>query len=152
MSRTLLIRARGAEWFERSFLAAFKPVTILALLATLVLIFAFQAENILTNWLAVILLAVPIMIQVYFISGLVYLLMRWFAVPHNVAAPGALIGASNFFELAVAVAITLFGPTSGAALATVVGVLVEVPVMLSVCKGCNASRGWYGRTAAPPAA
>ncbi len=151
VSRSLLIRVRGAEWFERSFLAAFKPVTILALLATLILIFAFQAENILTNWLAVILIAVPIMIQVYFNSGLVYLLMRWFAVPHNVAAPGALIGASNFFELAVAVAITLFGPTSGAALATVVGVLVEVPVMLSVCKVCNASRGWYGRTADPAA-
>ena len=148
LSRTLLIRARGPVWFEQSFLAVFKPVTILALLATLVLIFAFQAENILTNWLAVLLIAVPIMIQVYFNAGLVYLLMRLFKVPHNVAAPGALIGASNFFELAVAVAITLFGPTSGAALATVVGVLVEVPVMLSVCKVCNASRGWYGRTAA----
>jgi len=145
LSRTLLIRARGAAWFEQRFLAVFKPVTILALLATLVLIFAFQAENILTNWLAVILIAVPIMIQVYFNSGLVYLFMRFFKVPHNVAAPGALIGASNFFELAVAVAITLFGPTSGAALATVVGVLVEVPVMLSVCRVCNASRGWYGR-------
>ena len=145
LSRTLLIRTRGSAWFERSFLAVFKPVTILALLATLVLIFAFQAENILTNWLAVILIAVPIMIQVYFNSGLVYLLMRLFKVPHNVASPGALIGASNFFELAVAVAITLFGPTSGAALATVVGVLVEVPVMLSVCKICNQSRGWYQR-------
>jgi ACR3 family arsenite transporter len=148
LSRTLLIRTRGSAWFERSFLAVFKPVTILALLATLVLIFAFQAENILTNWLAVILIAVPIMIQVYFNSGLVYLLMRLFKVPHNVASPGALIGASNFFELAVAVAITLFGPTSGAALATVVGVLVEVPVMLSVCRVCNASRGWYERGAA----
>jgi ACR3 family arsenite transporter len=148
LSRTLLIGTRGSAWFERSFLAVFKPVTILALLATLVLIFAFQAENILTNWLAVILIAVPIMIQVYFNSGLVYLLMRLFKVPHNVASPGALIGASNFFELAVAVAITLFGPTSGAALATVVGVLVEVPVMLSVCRVCNASRGWYERGAA----
>ena len=152
LSRTLLIRARGPVWFEQSFLAVFKPVTILALLATLVLIFAFQAENILTNWLAVLLIAVPIMIQVYFNAGLVYLLMRLFKVPHNVAAPGALIGASNFFELAVAVAITLFGPTSGAALATVVGVLVEVPVMLSVCKVCNASRGWYGRTGGAAAA
>ena len=85
----------------------------------------------------------PILIQVYFNSSLTYLLMRWFKVPHNVASPGALIGASNFFELAVAVAITLFGPSSGAALACVVGVLVEVPVMLSVCNVCNASRGWY---------
>ena len=98
----------------------FKPITVIALLATLVLIFAFQAANILTNWVAVILIAIPIVIQVYFNSGLVYLLMRAFRVQHNVATPGALIGASNFFELAVAVAITLFGPTSSAALATVV--------------------------------
>ena len=91
----------------------------------------------------VLLLTVPILIQVYSNSSLAYLLMRWLRVPHNVAAPGALIGASNFFELAVAVAITLFGPGSGAALATVVGVLVEVPVMLSVCKICNGSRDWY---------
>src|SRR5208337_1301404 len=95
------------------------------------------------RWLAVALLAVPIIIQVYFNSTLVYLLMRKWRVPHNVASPGALIGASNFFELAVAVAITLFGADSGAALATVVGVLVEVPVMLSVCKICNESRNWY---------
>ena len=151
LSRTLLIRTRGRDWFEQSFLAVFKPVTILALLATLVLIFTFQAENILTNWFAVILIAVPIMIQVYFNSGLVYLLMRFFKVPHNVAAPGALIGASNFFELAVAVAITLFGPTSGAALATIVGVLVEVPVMLSVCRVCNGSRSWYDAGVVVPA-
>jgi ACR3 family arsenite transporter len=89
---------------------------------------------------------VPIIIQVYFNSGLVYLLMRGLRVSHNVAAPGALIGASNFFELAVAVAITLFGANSGAALATVVGVLVEVPVMLSVCSFCNRTRAWF-----PPA-
>ena len=87
------------------------------------------------------------MMQVYFNSSLTYLLMRWCKVPHNIASPGALIGASNFFELAVAVAITLFGPSSGAALACVVGVLVEVPVMLSVCRVCNASRGWYQRGA-----
>jgi ACR3 family arsenite transporter len=118
-------------------------VTIFALLLTLLLIFAFQAENLTTRWFAVVLIAVPILIQVYFNSSLTYLLMRRFKVPHNVASPGALIGASNFFELAVAVAITLFGPSSGAALACVVGVLVEVPVMLSVCKVCNASRGWY---------
>ena len=120
-------------------------VLIFALLVTLVLIFAFQAENLTTRWLAVLLLAVPIVIQVYFNSSLTYLLMRWLKVEHNVAAPGTLIGASNFFELAVAVAITLFGPSSPAALACVVGVLVEVPVMLSVCKVCNASRAWYQR-------
>ncbi|MFA6543285.1 MAG: ACR3 family arsenite efflux transporter [Limisphaerales bacterium] len=145
LSRAALIRSRGADWFEHGFLPRFRPVTIVALLATLVLIFAFQAENITHNWTAVLLLAVPILIQVYFNSGLTYGLMRLFKVPHNIASPGALIGASNFFELAVAVAITLFGPTSPAALATVVGVLVEVPVMLSVCRMCNASRGWYQR-------
>lgn len=148
LARTALLRTHGRDWFERSFLPKFHPVTVMALLATLVLIFAFQADNLTTRWFAVVLLAVPIMVQVYFNSGLTYLLMRWFKVPHNVASPGALIGASNFFELAVAVAITLFGPSSGAALACVVGVLVEVPVMLSVCKVCNASRGWYGRGAA----
>lgn len=145
LSRWALIRRGGADWFEQRFLPRFRPVTIVALLATLVLIFAFQAENIMRNWTAVLLLAVPILLQVYFNSGLTYGLMRLFKVPHNVASPGALIGASNFFELAVAVAITLFGPTSPAALATVVGVLVEVPVMLSVCRLCNASRDWYQR-------
>ena len=90
-----------------------------------------------------LLIAVPIIVQVFFNSGLTYLLMKWFRVEHSVAAPGALIGASNFFELAVAVAITLFGPDSPAALATVVGVLVEVPVMLSVCNVCNRTRGWF---------
>jgi ACR3 family arsenite transporter len=106
-------------------------VTTAALLATLVLIFAFQADNLTGRFLHVLLIAIPILVQVYFNSALAYGLMRVFRIPHNVAAPGALIGASNFFELAVAVAITLFGPDSGAALATVVGVLVEVPVMLS---------------------
>jgi len=110
-----------------------------------VLIFAFQSENLTKRWTAVLLIAVPIIIQVYFNSGLAYLLMRFIRVEHNIASPGALIGASNFFELAVAVAITLFGPESGAALATVVGVLVEVPVMLSVCAICNHSRAWYER-------
>lgn len=143
LTRTLLLKARGREWFEQKLLPKFHPVTIAALLLTLVLIFAFQAENLTSKWFAVLLLAVPITLQVYFNSSLAYLLMRWLKVPHNVASPGALIGASNFFELAVAVAITLFGAGSGAALATVVGVLVEVPVMLSVCKICNQSRGWY---------
>jgi len=145
ISRELLLSARGPAWFALAFLPRFRPVTIAALLATLVLIFAFQADNIVTNWMPVLLLAVPIMIQVYFNASLTYLLMRLFRVKHNVATPGALIGASNFFELAVAVAITLFGPTSAAALATVVGVLVEVPVMLSVCRMCTSSRAWYDR-------
>jgi len=143
LTRTWLLRSQGKEWFEHKFLPKFHPVMISALLLTLVLIFAFQATNLTHRWLAVLLIAVPIIIQVYFNSGLVYVLMRGLRVPHNVAAPGALIGASNFFELAVAVAITLFGANSGAALATVVGVLVEVPVMLSVCHFCNRTRDWF---------
>ena len=127
----------------------FAPITVLALLATLVLIFAFQAENITTRWFHVVLIAVPILIQVYFNAGLTYGLMRLFRVNYAVAAPGALIGASNFFELAVATAIALYGPGSGAALATVVGVLVEVPVMLSVCRVCVATRQWFPQEAAP---
>lgn len=145
LSRATLIRAKGAAWFEGNFLPKFRPVAIFALLATLTLIFAFQAENLLKNWFAVILLAIPITIQVYFNSGLTYGLMRFFRVRHNVASPGSLIGASNFFELAVAVAITVFGPASPAALATIVGVLVEVPVMLSVCRLCVGTKGWYER-------
>jgi ACR3 family arsenite transporter len=144
-SRIGLIKSHGLAWFEGKFLPKFRPVTVIALLLTLVMIFAFQAENIIRNWVVVLLLAIPILIQVYFNSSLTYLLMRLFRVRHNVATPGALIGASNFFELAVAVAITLFGPTSPAALAVVVGILVEVPVMLSVCKVCTSSRRWYER-------
>ncbi len=143
LSRVILIRLKGKAWFEGKFLQFFHPVTTIALLATLVLIFAFQADNLTGRFLHVLLIAVPILIQVYFNAALTYGLMRRFRVPHDVAAPGALIGASNFFELAVAVAITLFGPDSGAALATVVGVLVEVPVMLSVCAACNRTRHWF---------
>jgi ACR3 family arsenite transporter len=141
-SRVLLIRRNGAEWFER-FMTKFHPVTVLALLATLVLIFAFQAENITARWFHMLLIAVPILLQVYFNSSLTYGLMKLFRVPYPIAAPGALIGASNFFELAVATAIALYGPGSGAALATVVGVLVEVPVMLSVCRMCISTRHWF---------
>ncbi|MDH4351395.1 MAG: ACR3 family arsenite efflux transporter [Gemmatimonadota bacterium] len=143
LSRRALIRRRGTEWFDTRFVPVFAPITVLALLATLVLIFAFQAENITTRWFHVVLIAIPILIQVYFNSGLTYGLMRLFRVDYEVAAPGALIGASNFFELAVATAIALYGAGSGAALATVVGVLVEVPVMLSVCRICVATRHWF---------
>jgi ACR3 family arsenite transporter len=142
-SRIVLLRYRGREWFERRFLPAFHPVTVVALLATLVLIFAFQADNLTGRFFHVVLIAIPLLIQVYFNSGLAYWLMKRLRVPHEVAAPGALIGASNFFELAVATAIALFGPESGAALATVVGVLVEVPVMLSVCSFCNRTHHWF---------
>lgn len=141
--RQWLMRANGRQWFEDVLLPSFAPVSMAALLATLVLIFAFQATNITTKTLHVALIAVPILIQVYFNSSLTYGLMRVFRVEYAVAAPGALIGASNFFELAVATAIALFGPESGAALATVVGVLIEVPVMLSICAVCTRTRHWF---------
>jgi ACR3 family arsenite transporter len=149
LSRSLLIRTKGKEWFEKKFVEVFHPITILALLTTLVFIFAFQADNITERWIHVILIAIPLLIQVYFNASLAYGLMKVFNVEHSVAAPGALIGASNFFELAVATAIALFGPGSGAALATVVGVLVEVPVMLSVCSFCNKTRNWFPANATP---
>jgi ACR3 family arsenite transporter len=143
MLRRQVIRVKGSAWFEQVLLPGFAKISMAALLATLVLIFAFQAENITTRTWHVALIAVPILIQVYFNSSLAYGLMRLFRVEYAVAAPGALIGASNFFELAVATAIALFGPESGAALATVVGVLIEVPVMLSVCSVCNRTRHWF---------
>ena len=143
LTRAGLVRLKGREWFEAVFLPRLHPVAISALLLTLVLIFAFQAGNLVGRWFHVVLIAIPILIQVYFNASLVYGLMRLFGVKYAIAAPGALIGASNFFELAVATAITLYGPESGAALATVVGVLVEVPVMLSVCTFCNRTRTWF---------
>ena len=143
LTRVWLLKAKGSDWFNETFLPTLHPVAISALLATLVLIFAFQADNITGRLFHVLLIAIPITIQVYFNSSLAYGLMKWLKLPYNIAAPGALIGASNFFELAVAVAITLFGPESGAALVCVVGVLVEVPVMLTVCSVCNRTRHWF---------
>ena len=140
--RRWLIRRGGQAALQRT-LDRLHPVSLIALLTTLVLLFGFQGEQILRAPLIIALLAVPILIQVYFNSGLAYLLNRQFRVAHCVAGPSALIGASNFFELAVAAAISLFGFESGAALATVVGVLIEVPVMLSVVKIVNATRAWY---------
>lgn len=145
-SRMILIRLKGAAWFENRFIRFFHPITVIALLLTLVFIFAFQADNITDKSLHVVLIAIPLLIQVYFNSSLAYGLMKLFKVPFSVAAPGALIGASNFFELAVATVIALYGPESGAALATVVGVLVEVPVMLSVVSFCNRTRHWFPET------
>ena len=140
MARALL--RRGPAALQRT-LHALQPVSLVALLTTLVLLFGFQGEQIIAQPLVIVLLAVPILIQVYLNAGLAYWLSRRFGVAWCVAAPAALIGASNFFELAVAAAISLFGLNSGAALATVVGVLVEVPVMLSVVYLVKASRGWY---------
>ena len=137
----LLVRG-GQAALERT-LAGLHPWSLFALLATLVLLFGFQGDAIIKQPFVIAMLAVPILIQVYFNSGLAYLLNRRLNVAHNVACPSALIGASNFFELAVATAISLFGFESGAALATVVGVLIEVPVMLSVVRIVNASRQWY---------
>ena len=132
----------GTAAFDRT-MSRLQPISLLALLATLVLLFGFQGKQILAQPMVIAILAVPILVQVYFNAGLAYLLSRQFGVAWCVAAPAALIGASNFFELSVAAAISIFGLNSGAALATVVGVLVEVPVMLSVVKIVKASRGWY---------
>lgn len=144
--RTALVRSDGAG-LDR-FLAAVQPVSIVALLGTVVLLFAFQGEQIIDQPLVIALLAVPITLQTYFIFGLGYLLNRITGEAHCIAGPSALIGASNFFELAVATAISLFGLNSGAALATVVGVLIEVPVMLTLVAIVNRSRIWYDKSAA----
>lgn len=143
LTRQFFLKEKGIEWFNDHILTPLKPVTTLALLVTLIIIFAFQGEVIFSNWSNIILIAIPIIIQVYFNASFSYFLSKMFKVPHNIAAPGALIGASNFFELAVAVSISLFGLKSGATLATVVGVLVEVPVMLSVCNFCNHTKQWF---------
>jgi len=142
------VMAQGGQPALDKLLGRIGPWSIAALLVTLVLLFAFQGEQILRQPLVIAILAVPILIQVFFNSGLAYLANRAVGEKHSVACPSALIGASNFFELAVAAAISLFGFDSGAALATVVGVLIEVPVMLLVVRVVNASRGWYERGAA----
>ena len=139
--RSVLVSGGAAQL--DGLLRRLQPLSLVALLTTLILLFGFQGRQILAQPLIIAMLAVPILIQVYFNSGLAYLLNRAAGEAHCVAAPSALIGASNFFELAVAAAISLFGFDSGAALATVVGVLIEVPVMLSVVKIVNATRDWY---------
>ncbi|MGD8926754.1 MAG: ACR3 family arsenite efflux transporter [Thioalkalispiraceae bacterium] len=141
--RRVIFGRAQPELLLETILKRLYPVSLSALLLTIVLLFGFQGEQILAQPLVILMLAVPILIQVYFNSGLAYLLNRRFKVAHCVAGPSALIGASNFFELAVAAAISLFGFQSGAALATVVGVLIEVPVMLSVVKIVNRSKNWY---------
>ena len=146
VARKALLGA-GGEARLATALARVGPLSLVALLATLVLLFGFQGEQIIRQPAIIAMLAVPILIQVYFNSALAYGLNRIFGEQHCVAGPSALIGASNFFELAVAAAISLFGLNSGAALATVVGVLIEVPVMLSVCWIVNRSKSWYERGA-----
>lgn len=147
--RRLLDHVDGAERMQRVF-SRLHPISLSALLVTLVLLFGFQGEQIVNQPLVIVLLAAPILIQVFFNSGLAYLLNRAVRSPHCVAGPSALIGASNFFELAVATAIVLFGFQSGAALATVVGVLIEVPVMLAAVGIVNRTRAWYERREGVP--
>ncbi|WP_291724403.1 ACR3 family arsenite efflux transporter [Bernardetia sp.] len=137
LSNKYLIKNKGIEWFKDVFLAKLKPISIVALLTTLVLLFAFQGEKIIQNPFAILLIAVPLTLQTYFIFFVSWTIGKWIKLPHAICAPAAMIGASNFFELSVAIAISIFGLDSGASLATVVGVLIEVPIMLSLVKLAN---------------
>jgi ACR3 family arsenite transporter len=132
LTHKALIARRGKKWYEQEFLPLFKPVSIIALLTTLVLLFAFQGQQIVQNPLHILLIAIPLTLQTYVIFFLAWFGGRFLKLPHAICSPSSMIGASNFFELAVAVAISLFGLQSAAALATVVGVLIEVPIMLSL--------------------
>lgn len=143
LTRILITRKKGVEYFEKQFLPKFDNATIVGLLLMLVLLFSFQGEVILNNPLHILLIAVPLTIQTVFIFLIAYLTSRILKLPHNIAAPAGMIGASNFFELAVAVAIALFGMESPAALATVVGVLTEVPIMLMLVKFANKTTNWF---------
>lgn len=134
VTHRVLINSKGREWYQNKFLPSFKPVSITALLVTLILLFAYQGERIIAQPLDIVLIAIPLAIQTYFIFALAWYGGRFIKLPYQVCAPASMIGASNFFELAVAVAIALFGLNSGAALVTVVGVLIEVPIMLSLVR------------------
>lgn len=137
ITNRILIKRKGQEWFENKFLKRLKPISIAALLLTLVLIFAFQGQKIIHNPVAILLIAIPLTLQTYFIFFISWFAGKYLKLKHAICAPSAMIGASNFFELAVAVAISIFGLNSGASLATVVGVLIEVPVMLSLVAIAN---------------
>jgi len=143
ITRTQLIKRKGEEYFNKTFLPKFNNTTIAGLLLTLIIIFSFQGNVILENPLHIILIAVPLIIQTFLIFFIAYLASKALKLPHNIAAPAGMIGASNFFELAVAVAIALFGAQSPVALATIVGVLTEVPVMLILVKIANNTKGWF---------
>ena len=143
ISRVVLVRSHGLDWFQNVFTRRVGKITVIGLLLTLVIIFSFQGRTILDNTLHILLIAVPLVIQTFFIFIIAYLWARVWKIEHCVAAPAGMIGASNFFELAVAVAISLFGLSSGATLATVVGVLVEVPVMLLLVSIANRTRNWW---------
>ena len=143
ITRNVITKNKGVEYFEKNFIPKFSNITIGGLLLTLVIIFSFQGHVILENPLHILLIAIPLTIQTFFIFFVAYIAARLLKLPHNVAAPAGMIGASNFFELAVAVAIALFGTTSPVALATIVGVLVEVPVMLILVKIANDTKAWF---------
>ena len=143
LTRVMLTKSKGVDYFENVFIHKFDSVTTIGLLMTLVLIFMGQSKVILENPLHIVLIAVPLIIQTFFIFFIAYLTCRILKMPHDIAAPAGMIGASNFFELAVAVAVALFGTTSPAALATTVGVLTEVPVMLTLVKITNNTKGWF---------
>lgn len=143
ITRNVITKNKGVEYFEKNFIPKFSNITIGGLLLTLVIIFSFQGHVILENPLHILLIAIPLTIQTFFIFFVAYIAARLLKLPHNVAAPAGMIGASNFFELAVAVAIALFGTTSPVALATIVGVLVEVPVMLILVKIANNTKAWF---------
>lgn len=143
ITRNFITKNRGAEYFQNSFIPRFNNVTIIGLLLTLVIIFSFQGDVILNNPLHIVLIAIPLTIQTFLIFFIAYIASLLLKLPHNISAPAGMIGASNFFELAVAVAISLFGTTSPAALATIVGVLTEVPVMLILVKIANNTKGWF---------
>ncbi len=143
ITRNIVIKNKGIEYFEKQFITKFNNITIIGLLLTLTLIFSFQGNVILENPLHIILIAIPLIIQTFLIFFIAYIACKILKLPHNVAAPAGMIGASNFFELAVAVAIALFGTQSPVALATIVGVLVEVPVMLILVKIANSTTSWF---------
>lgn len=143
ITRRAVIKAKGTEFFENTFLSKFKSTTIIGLLLTLIIIFSFQGDKILKNPLNILLIAVPLVMQTFFIFFVAYKWAKMWKLPHSIAAPAAMIGASNFFELSVAVAIVLFGLNSGATLVTVVGVLTEVPVMLTLVKYANKTSGQF---------
>ena len=142
-SRKWIMKAKGPEWFRDKFLHFLTPVSITALLATLVLLFSFKGETILANPLTILWIAIPLTIQTVLIFAITYGIAKWLKFSYEDAAPSAMIGASNHFEVAIATAVMLFGLSSGAALATVVGVLIEVPLMLFLVKVCQRTRGWF---------
>lgn len=143
ITRNYITKGRGLDYFENSFIPKFGNVTTIGLLLTLIIIFSFQGDVILNNPLHIVLIAIPLIIQTFLIFFIAYLASKVIKLPHEIAAPAGMIGASNFFELAVAVAIALFGTQSPAALATIVGVLTEVPVMLILVKIANNTRHWF---------